>query len=541
VQPQVAKTHTIQLDESTFQQVLQAAYIIQEQNDSQHQTESRIGPAASLAVIAETQELLQSHYDISAAARLIVEQLSKITKARGIAVALVANDQVAYCAAVGTLSALAGQSGAMANGLSEFLRREEGLERGPDVARAQLGGKRDQAPLFFPVYCEGRIAALLQLSPPKAETLQKDEIRSCQVMAGLLGESITRAAEMEWKQTLAAGRATMLEALERLRPQLQRLAAEPVHENADMSAEALPPPEVTAKLSEAMPAINPDLPSDEVLRAALVEPAFAAPATSQGFGSTCGNCGYRFSEGEKFCGRCGNPRAKEVPFAAVSSGNPPAGWNAPQAARFEPAHASVLPDLSAPGVEKPAEELVDTAAAIDGNTALALARQVSESEDADARKPDLRIVPEPEPSDQASPWSSAAKARQWLNSLQPEESGWFSKHGGDVSVAAAALILLLVIFGWSSRPVAHKSSSRTTSQPQLTLFEQLLVGLGMAEVPAAPVPLGNPNVQVWEDLHTGLYYCPGAELYGKTPGGKVTNQRDAQLDQFEPAARKVCE
>ena len=69
----------------------------------------------------------------------------------------------------------------------------------------------------------------------------------------------------------------------------------------------------------------------------------------------------------------------------------------------------------------------------------------------------------------------------------------------------------------------------------------MLVSLGLAEAPPGPVYLGNPNVRVWVDLHTALYYCPGSELYGKTPGGKFTTQRDAQMDQFEPAARRNCE
>jgi hypothetical protein len=67
------------------------------------------------------------------------------------------------------------------------------------------------------------------------------------------------------------------------------------------------------------------------------------------------------------------------------------------------------------------------------------------------------------------------------------------------------------------------------------------VSLGLAETPPAPVYLGNPNAQVWVDLHTALYYCSDSDLYGKTQGGKFTTQRDAQLDQFEPAARKNCD
>jgi len=65
--------------------------------------------------------------------------------------------------------------------------------------------------------------------------------------------------------------------------------------------------------------------------------------------------------------------------------------------------------------------------------------------------------------------------------------------------------------------------------------------LGLAEAPPAPEYKGNPNTQVWVDLQTALYYCPGADLYGKTAKGKYSSQQDAQLDQYEPASRKACE
>jgi hypothetical protein len=75
----------------------------------------------------------------------------------------------------------------------------------------------------------------------------------------------------------------------------------------------------------------------------------------------------------------------------------------------------------------------------------------------------------------------------------------------------------------------------------LSVFDKLLIGLGLAEAPDAPEYKGNPETQVWVDLHTALYYCPGSDLYGKTPKGKISSQRDAQLDQFEPAYRKACD
>jgi len=69
----------------------------------------------------------------------------------------------------------------------------------------------------------------------------------------------------------------------------------------------------------------------------------------------------------------------------------------------------------------------------------------------------------------------------------------------------------------------------------------MLIQFGLAEAPDPPPDKGKPGVQVWVDQRTALYYCPGADLYGKTPKGKFTTQREAQLDQFEPAYRKVCD
>lgn len=546
MQPQVAKTQSIpHLDESTFQQILQAAYIIQQHSDTQNPAALIVDPESSLALIADTQELLHSqHYDIASAARLVLERLTKITQARGLAIALVSNEQLTYCAAVGNLSSLAGQSGPIATDVSEFLRKEEVLQRGPDDSRSDLLEKRDKAPVFFSIYCDGRIAALLQLSFPKSESIQKHEIRSCQLMAGLLGESISRAADVELKESMEAERATMLAALERLRPQLQRLAEEPPEESTGAATPALPP-EVTAKLSHLSSATEDDSQlSEDALKAVLSDPAFAE-IVNRGLSTTCSDCGAEFTDGEKFCGKCGNPLSHEgSSLLGETADSHAANDDGNETLPLNPIgnHISdMVREFPLPAADKPDMQPAGGATAIDGNTALAIAPQTNDLEIAEGQDhSELQLVPEPEKSEDGSQWTSATKTRQWLDSVKPADSGWLAKHGGDVSVATAALVLVLVIFGWNSRPAA-RPVPKAPSQPSLSLFERLMVNLGVAEAPAAPIPLGNPNVQVWEDLHTGLYYCPGAELYGKTSGGKLTNQRDAQLDQFEPAARKTCD
>jgi len=81
-----------------------------------------------------------------------------------------------------------------------------------------------------------------------------------------------------------------------------------------------------------------------------------------------------------------------------------------------------------------------------------------------------------------------------------------------------------------------------TQRPTLRPWERMLIAIGIAEAPQ-PVAVhhtGDPDIKVWVDTHTALYYCPGSELYGKSPNGHYSTQHEAQSDHFEPAERMVC-
>ena len=76
----------------------------------------------------------------------------------------------------------------------------------------------------------------------------------------------------------------------------------------------------------------------------------------------------------------------------------------------------------------------------------------------------------------------------------------------------------------------------------LSPWERMLVTIGIAEAPAPAIHLqGDPDIEVWVDPHSALYYCPGEEQYGKTADGRLSTQHDAQMDRFEPAGRSACE
>jgi hypothetical protein len=150
----------------------------------------------------------------------------------------------------------------------------------------------------------------------------------------------------------------------------------------------------------------------------------------------------------------------------------------------------------------------------------------------------------PAAAEHSSAWTSAAKARAWFDSLKAQQPNrdWFKEewtlHRGAIYIALAAAVLLAVIFQSSAQPAADASQPR-----EMTAFERVLVSLGLAEAPSPPALAapGNPKTKVWVDVHTALYYCPGADLYGKTPDGRYATQLEAQRDNFQPSTLKACD
>ena len=143
--------------------------------------------------------------------------------------------------------------------------------------------------------------------------------------------------------------------------------------------------------------------------------------------------------------------------------------------------------------------------------------------------------------------------RAW-RAIALERQRIWEERRGDISLALATVVVL-VAFVWGFWPVSsdrgappataaqvsHPKRRPKPKPPQLSFLDRTLVSLGIAEPPPTPEYTGNPQTKVWVDLNTALYYCQGAEFYGKTPKGKFATQQDALQDQFEPAGRKPCE
>ena len=147
--------------------------------------------------------------------------------------------------------------------------------------------------IAVPVYHAGQVAGVLELRFARANSFREADLRSAELMAGLLSEAMVTAARMKWKEALASERQSMLEALERIKPQLERLGSDSLESVSAQKPPIAFSPQATAH-------------SESFLRR---------------MADTCPACGSEFfDESESFCGICGTARPVEA-ITADSEGS----------------------------------------------------------------------------------------------------------------------------------------------------------------------------------------------------------------------------
>jgi len=508
----------------------------------------------TLAQIVETQHQIQvRHLELKDTITLIGERIVDIAGAGGCGIGILDDKTVLYRAAAGSMTLPLGTEVTLEKALCVACLRTGQVIRCSDVSTEFLLDVEEcrrrgiQSMIAVPIYHEDNVVGGLELYYGSANAFIEQDVHTCQLMAGLITEALVRNKEIALKKSVADERASMLQALEKLKPNLAALVHPPANSTAPVTHSAATAP---------------------------------VPATT----AACRKCGNEMVSAEQFCGKCGTPRSGEYESPTMQSkvaylwqmqeakkkgaaaeanvGADPAGKFADQLRPEKPLADSieeempelfVAPELRALEVDEWPEEgasselevaKVDTLADFaEGKTGEAEAAEEKENDSVETALT------------KAGPWSSAARTREFLEQLK--DAGhpgglrrFWETRRGDIYLAIA-LILVLAVLRWGiwSGPTVGATSGRTNvagrhkvdPAADLSLFDRMLISLGLAEAPGMPEDKGNPETQVWVDLQTALYYCPGQDLYGKTPKGKYTSQRDAQLDQFEPASRKACD
>jgi len=523
------------LDRNGFQQLLAAAYVLQRHNESLRTKDPRLDAAWIFSEIAETQSLVQAgDMDLASAARLITDRLRKITDAGGVSISLLEDGYLNRLAESGIPAGLPGGS-ISSNSLVATERLRNGRQF--QSSEAQSDVRLDTAHcrelgigsvLAVPIQRGDEIAGLLELRWSKVDGFHECDVRTCQLMAGLV---------------------------------TQLLEQETGSHNVSISLQAFP--QLSSPDLPASPASNDgfyDVPNYDVPNTGELtlrsddEAASSFPEDIAGpLATACRVCGRPFGKDEAFCGNCSMPRVAATRADGLQSKwasmwfmqqaqdtlqvqNVEAEFPRSKADGYDTGQSDSSPTTLARGK-------VDSQQTVPGR---ALPFSFDQGEHSAVPKESARGgttggITE----DSSLPVSTGA-----LGTFQPKHRNAADignllrtfqsfrlrlrtrRKAAAMVLASFALLLILAVWGlWPSNPSS-----------QLTWFESLLVELGLAEVPArAPGYVGNPDVRVWVDVHTALYYCPGSDLYGKTPGGRFSTQRAAQQDQFEPASRAACE
>jgi putative methionine-R-sulfoxide reductase with GAF domain len=582
------------LDEQTFEKLLEAAYVLQEHNRKMRELEESLesqrdqlvqqemarealqprstsesnerSPADSdytltLSEIVEAQRQIQMHnLGLDKAMAVVAERVARITHSSGAAIGILEGNIVRYRAGTGSPALPIGTESPLDRAICVASVRTGKVIRSEDINTEFLfdpelcRGRGIRSLLAVPIYHDGDIVGALELYFDRIHGFAEQDIHTCQLMAGLVTEAISRDAEINLKNSMAAERSTMLAAIEKLKPTLATVA-ESGHAGAS-----------SASISTASKAQFP-----------------------------CWKCGSSLLAEEQFCGKCGAARSRgdepsdmqskiasawntQRASLEASAAAPPHGKMAAMAGT---ARISDLPQstMHPQGTEPTQREDVDLEEAWDTELENFSASEraikenfLSQASVAESTDEDILVVSSSDelssntqdettalvaPQREDVVWTSAAKARQFLESVSGKrEPGalaryWHSRRGDFYLGFAIILVILVIRWGiWSEPSVGAAGQGNTISgirrkhfdpNANLSTFDKLLISMGLAEAPDPPEYRGNPDTQVWVDLHTALYYCPGSDLYGKTPKGKTTNQRDAQLDQFEPAYRKACD
>ena len=203
---------------------------------------------------------------------LVAERVIDIAGASGAAIGMVEGKKVRYRAVAGSKALPLGTEVPAEKALCLPCIRNAQVFRCADVDPEFLIDTQEcrrrgiQSMIAVPIFHEGGVIGGLELYYPNQNGFTDQDIHTCQLMAGLVTEALARDEEITWKQSLANERAVMLEALEKLKPNLSALI-------------------------DTEPAKVP------------VKPAHIPESVAATY--TCTKCGHGLMSDEQFCGLCG--------------------------------------------------------------------------------------------------------------------------------------------------------------------------------------------------------------------------------------------
>ena len=364
------------LDEAGFQQLLAAAFVVQQHNDRLRLVK---GPGAAytrtLSEIVETEgQIKNGRLNLTGALRLIAERARKLARAEAAAFALLDGSHLVYRATSGRCADQVGSRVVLTAALAVRCLRTGTVLQSPDTSSDRnlntelCWSKGVRALIAAPVLYHGKPVGVLELRFANPNEFREEDVRTCELMAGLVALALSN----EWdagRQKLLAARdeSAMTQAIEKFAPQMARILDDPeidfaaagaalsgkiMGENPPVEAarsavQQTPVQEIrgrdaTAKVSPTIEGVVKEfparVPAPESVKPETSRPDAAAPGNftkdilsrsgtgheilAQGVlapevlkgaasGPVCQNCGREFVDDEMLCGTCGTERTSQ--------------------------------------------------------------------------------------------------------------------------------------------------------------------------------------------------------------------------------------
>lgn len=277
------------LDQESFQQLLAAAYTLQENKDVLQAGSSQQSSGSVLSEIAALRSQILGHLDATEphrsnhnrakpkaaaeAGALVADSLRRLTKADGVSVCLIVNGYLRPAACSGTVAKVSG--GAVASNslvATERLRNGRAFQSANACSDIRLGptlcGELQIGSLLaFPIERQNEIAGLIEIRWIRADAFSDGDERICQAMAELMSE--------------------VLEA-----------------ENGKVNAQVTHPVQVTAPRLPIAQTATPVAKFETQDHTQSVIPALG-DAQASASDHTCRVCGEPLNGDLNFCGNCG--------------------------------------------------------------------------------------------------------------------------------------------------------------------------------------------------------------------------------------------
>lgn len=548
------------LDESSFQQLLAAAYVVQKHNDSLWANIPQLDTAQVLSEIAEMQTAAHAgRLDLHVGAKLITEHLLQMVAATGVSLSLI-NDGFLDCVAESGVPAKVPGSSIASHSLvaTERLKSGEVFDSGDSPRDIRLDAAMCSrvgvgSLIAAPVVRFGQLSGLIEVRWARSHAFNETGLLASRLMASMVAGILERQVAPT-KQVLTEVAKSEPVIVSELRADPMRAATQVPAESSTVEGsepefsenrvEIVQPPvlEPQAAQTPVVATANAGSHSTEtqvpetVVEAPVETSVDEIPAQQNSAevadtaAPSCRVCGRRFGADEAFCGHCSMPRAAANPLDEMQS-----KW------------ASLWFIQKAQGAltEKEAETERDDSAAV--TTRAAECGQKNASHDYASTAVDEAPVLQPRAAE-----ASAADLKDHFSYFEPAQfernaatETEFWERAAAVAAGSKSFlrklrakdIALVVIAAALTFGVV---SAWPSSTGKLTWFGSMVVRLGLARH-SVPSYAGNPAINVWVDEQTSLYYCPGADLYGKTSAGHFATQLEAEQAQFHSASGLVCE